>query len=115
MYKKKDKDSAFMPVEVWRRDAACHQAPEADRRVFLPWGVDKNRVRPKDTYRVRKQYCDNCPVQEKCLNFAAETESLGIWGGFNFTWARFGKIHELKKQHGWITLEMVRNLFGITD
>lgn len=31
-------------------------------------------------------FCMGCPVKEKCLEFAEETRSEGIWGGYLITY-----------------------------
>lgn len=34
------------------------------------------------TYRIAKKFCQQCPVQKECLEYAlAANETFGIWGG----------------------------------
>lgn len=99
-------------IELWRREALCHTAPDEDKRIFLPWGVRHGTVTQKDLNRIKNTYCARCPVRDECLNFGAETESLGVWGGFNFTWNRSRKIHKLQAREGWLTLERVKEYFS---
>lgn len=55
----------------WRAHAAC---AETDPELFFPdttWSP-----------RLAKQVCAACPVQNKCLQWAMDTnERFGIWGG----------------------------------
>lgn len=59
-------------VEPWRRDAACREAD--DPSIFFP-----RRGEPTD---LAVAYCDRCPVDEECREFARRRGlKFGIWGG----------------------------------
>lgn len=59
----------------WTDEAICTQI---DAELFFP--EDQPGVSP----RVAKRFCQGCPVQAECLEFAV-TESLpfGVWGGYS--------------------------------
>lgn len=56
-----------MQDENWMQLAACRGAPED----FI--------VEPDE--ELVQQYCDHCPVQQKCLKLGQRFDSVGLWGG----------------------------------
>jgi WhiB family transcriptional regulator, redox-sensing transcriptional regulator len=57
----------------WRQDAACRSLPDS---MFFLAGDDFAGM------KAAKAVCEQCPVQDECLEFAVLTnQSLGIWGG----------------------------------
>ena len=59
----------------WMREAACQDHPT--ELFFFDERVERKRVAEA------KAVCGECPVWEKCLNYAIETPiDFGIWGGF---------------------------------
>lgn len=59
----------------WQRDAICAQT---DPELFFP---DFER-QGKNAKRI----CENCPVKQKCFDYAVKNnEENGIWGGVDFT------------------------------
>ena len=59
----------------WQRQAACHDLP---LELFFPSsGVESFR-----NMNVIKPFCDKCPVQPQCLEYALrEPDQKGIWAG----------------------------------
>lgn len=47
---------------------------------------------PRDALRKAKQTCNECPVQEKCYDFAVKHRCLGVWGGHLFSFNKNAKI-----------------------
>ena len=60
----------------WRDRAACR---DSDPDLFFPAG----RAGPAiEGIRAAKALCATCPVRDRCLTFALETnQEAGIWGG----------------------------------
>lgn len=61
--------------------SACRQM---DTMAFFPGAPPQGRIaRQKYDQEVRTviQVCQECQIQEECLNYALETEPYGIWGG----------------------------------
>lgn len=58
----------------WRRSAACRNlsAEDADRIFFI--GTGKSA-------RLAREFCNHCPVQRQCLDYALYYHETGIWGG----------------------------------
>jgi len=60
----------------WRDAAACLNA---DPDLFFPIGSN-GAVQAQ--IRAVKAVCEGCPVKERCLQFALETnQEAGVWGG----------------------------------
>lgn len=60
-------------VDDWRNRGTCRNfEPEA-------WFPDSKSARSLDA----RETCASCPVREQCAQFAADTESAGIWAGFH--------------------------------
>lgn len=65
--------SLAKPPGAWTEDAACLNV---DPEIFWP---DPGGY---DTTPVAQEICLGCPVADKCLTYAIETnQSHGIWGG----------------------------------
>lgn len=62
------------PIDAsWRLEAACRSLPDS---MFFLAGDDFAGMKQA------KAVCEECPVQDPCLEFAVLTnQSLGIWGG----------------------------------
>ena len=68
-------DLLFEPEEAWRESAAC---AGADIEVFFPDDGDEIGT------AAAKAICENCPVQEACLQYALATnQTEGVWGGMD--------------------------------
>lgn len=57
----------------WYRSAACKDTNSND---FTP-AVET----PSALLKVKENYCDHCPVRERCLQFAIISGEKGFWGG----------------------------------
>lgn len=69
------KDILYEPAEGWRESAACRGA---DLGVFFPDDGDEVAV------TAAKGVCENCPVQEACLQYSLATnQTEGVWGGLD--------------------------------
>lgn len=95
---------------AWRDYALCIDAPLEDDRVIFPWG--KNPPEPEETEEFLQWYCDDCPVQQRCLDFALETESEGIWGGVELTPSRVARLKRLRIQEGDVTVDRAKEVLG---
>lgn len=89
---------------AWRDYANCLGATEEDSKLLFPWESDPEPSdNETDFYMIK--HCFECPVRAQCLNFAAKTESVGIWGGFRLGFSEAEILHDLHLSQGWITLE----------
>jgi WhiB family redox-sensing transcriptional regulator len=63
----------------WQLQAKCRKNPDAPD--FFPVG-DAN-IRPEQAQRkVARGFCPDCPVIDKCLEYAlSHQEMYGVWGG----------------------------------
>ena len=60
----------------WRSEAACQ---DTDPDLFFPVGTTGPAL---EQIATAKAVCQECPVQEACLEFALMTnQDSGIWGG----------------------------------
>ena len=60
----------------WRINAMCR---DLDPDLFFPVGVTGGAV---DQIDAAKEFCDICPSQNQCLEFAVTTnQEYGVWGG----------------------------------
>jgi hypothetical protein len=67
-------DTIWASIKVdWHAQALCSGA---DDYLFFP----KDETAPR-LERVRKLFCDHCPVRAKCLNSALINSDSGFWGG----------------------------------
>jgi WhiB family redox-sensing transcriptional regulator len=68
--------SATWDATGWRDEAACR---DADIDLFFPIGVTGEAERQ---IARAKLVCRECPVRERCLDFAIRTnQEYGVWGG----------------------------------
>jgi len=99
---------------AWRDYANCLGASEEENRLLFPWEV---RPEPTDNetdlYMIK--YCFECPVRQQCLNFAAKTNSIGIWGGFRLGFADSAKLEKLRSEVGWLTVEDAKEVLREDD
>lgn len=61
----------------WYREAACK---DTNSDLFTP-AVET----PKLLAEVKREFCDHCPVRERCLQFAIISGDYGFWGGTTTT------------------------------
>lgn len=67
-----------MLKEEWRRHAACLGE---DPDLFFPEGTPHSEAWQEQVDEA-KSICHDCPVKDKCLQFAIDTEQEnGVWGG----------------------------------
>jgi len=60
----------------WQERAACK---EADTELFFPSDLGS---RSYYDYEQINNYCNHCPVQQDCLEYALKNNIMhGIWGG----------------------------------
>lgn len=63
-------------AEAWRSDAICR---DSSPELFFPIGTTGVAL---DQIDAAKSVCDACPVNDRCLEFAIETnQESGVWGG----------------------------------
>lgn len=71
---------ALVVEDDWREDAACRYPPhdlDADA-----WFARQQRLVDRETIRLVKAVCDDCPVRAACLEYAFDTrQPWGVWGG----------------------------------
>lgn len=60
-------------------------------------------------------YCDACPVKNQCIDFAAKTESLGIWGGLDLSPRKASRLGRLRRAEGTVTVESAKEALGEND
>lgn len=69
--------TAFAAQPDWMADASC---ATVDPDLFFPEGAGKGTLRLLEAEA--KAICGSCPVREKCLTWALDTdERYGVWGG----------------------------------
>jgi len=62
----------------WQYDGICRSI---DPEVFFPPDSERGPVRQRRESRA-KQYCENCPVLDRCREHALSVqEPYGVWGG----------------------------------
>ena len=62
--------------DVWRDQALCR---DTDPELFFPVGTTGQALVAQD---YAKRVCNECGVQEACLDYALDTnQDSGIWGG----------------------------------
>ncbi|TDT17739.1 transcription factor WhiB [Ilumatobacter fluminis] len=62
--------------DVWRDHALCR---DTDPELFFPVGTTGQALVSQDH---AKQVCQECTVQQECLDYALDTnQDSGIWGG----------------------------------
>jgi WhiB family redox-sensing transcriptional regulator len=58
----------------WQKQGACHGQPTT--LWFPKRGTSRKKIQEAKTF------CNNCPIQTKCLEYALHHHDLhGIWGG----------------------------------
>jgi hypothetical protein len=66
-----DLSAALPQPRSWMTRAACLHA---DKELFFP----EDGVRPEEAKRI----CAECPVRQRCLDYAlADSTLVGVWGG----------------------------------
>lgn len=75
---------AKVRLPKWYDDARC-SGEELETFFGLPEG-QRDRHRPtltiKEVREATEEFCDNCPVQQTCLEYALDNNlTHGIWGG----------------------------------
>lgn len=59
-------------LDGWKKDAKCRGISDAS--IFFPHN-SRNAI-------IAKAFCEDCPVRQKCLEYAVELkEDHGVWGG----------------------------------
>jgi WhiB family redox-sensing transcriptional regulator len=74
----------------WQREALCNQT---DPEAFFPEYERDGRM--------AKEVCKECPVKQKCFDYAVSNkETFGIWGGVDFTVRRTERerLNDYRKQ-----------------
>ena len=67
----------MLTLTEWRELSACR---DSDPNLFFPTGSTGPAV---DQIEVATAICDQCSVQEECLQYALETnQEAGVWGGY---------------------------------
>jgi WhiB family transcriptional regulator, redox-sensing transcriptional regulator len=60
----------------WRHHASC---AHLDTNLFFPVGLTGSAI---EQTNLVKSVCNDCPVQNQCLEFALRTlQDYGVWGG----------------------------------
>ena len=57
----------------WYRNAACKNTNSDE---FIPAVETLSGL-----MRIKNTFCDHCPVQDRCLQFAVINDERGFWGG----------------------------------
>lgn len=72
----------FVPsIQEWAQLAACRGQLPPDWYVVDESDPDETRETPQ-RYARAKAFCDVCPVESECLEYAlAHRECCGMWGG----------------------------------
>lgn len=109
-YESLEEELRYNP-HAWRDYANCLGATEEDDRLLFPW---ESNPEPSDNetdlYMIK--HCFECPVRAQCLNFAAKTNSVGIWGGFRLNFRDSSKLEKLRRRKGSITVEDAEEALG---
>lgn len=103
-------DELYDDPHAWRDYANCLDATPEEERLIFPWGRPEPTEDETDAF-IRER-CVECPVREQCLNFAAQTESVGIWGGFRIEPRHSQKLGRLHRKEGHATVEDARKILG---
>lgn len=66
----------------WMATAAC-RGQRLDRffRASVESNLESGVHRHRSLLAKARIYCDACPVRQACLDYAHDTESVGIWAG----------------------------------
>lgn len=64
-----------MADDDWKNEAVC-----AGVEITEFYEAVETKGRAAQLAKIRKQYCNRCPVKDRCL-MAGMNESFGIWGG----------------------------------
>lgn len=83
---------------AWRDYALCLDATENLDEVIFPFNPAKRDEEAiQDFIETR---CNQCPVSQRCLDFAVKTESIGIWGGMELNPSRVSRLRRLRNEEG---------------
>lgn len=95
---------------AWRDYAACLDVTEDMDHVIFPWNPSR---RDDDAIQeFIENRCDECPVAQRCLDFAMATESEGIWGGVELTPSGIARLKRLRILEGDVTVERAKEVLG---
>ena len=75
-----------MRVPRWFEKGNCHGRSELTRLFYSFSYVDQRKA---------KSYCIDCPIQQRCLEWALDNQELGVWGG---------KTEDERKDYRFLTL-----------
>jgi hypothetical protein len=78
---------------AWKAQGNCAD-PAVPVRAFFPGRGDRALL---DAARA---ICEDCPVRERCLEYALETNSVGIWGGLTEVERQVMKGRRAKRGNG---------------
>lgn len=102
-------EELYHDPHAWRDYANCLGATEEDERLLFPWESDPEpEDNETDFYMIN--HCFGCPVRRQCLDFAAETASVGIWGGFRIDFDDAEKLQGLHSENGSVSIEEAEQL-----
>lgn len=59
-----------------------------------------------------EEYCSECPVRDWCIDFAAKTESIGVWGGLELTPRKSSRLGRLRRAEGRVTVDRAEETLG---
>jgi WhiB family redox-sensing transcriptional regulator len=107
------RDEILADPHAWRDYARCLGATEEEQELIFPWGRPEPTQDQTDAFI--REHCVECPVRQQCLDFAAKTESIGIWGGFRIEPRHAAKLKELRDDTGRATVEDARTVLGKED
>jgi hypothetical protein len=63
----------------WDKDALCRDSDtDIDTWIIDMWD---GRIPTKRQWKLKKEYCDKCPIKSDCKQFGKETQSTGLFGG----------------------------------
>jgi hypothetical protein len=70
-----------VPIEF--KDAACAFSPQIEKNKWFPKGEPQDyQVSAENTRdHLWVNYCSDCPILERCLDWALAYEQYGIWAG----------------------------------
>ena len=93
-----------MESDLWKDQANCKNV---DTNIFFP--NDMGQIKPEKMSEAL-HYCHNCPVSDKCLDYAINSNiQVGIWGGMSTRARRQIAIERRKVMrtnvpHGTVTM-----------
>lgn len=99
---------------AWLDYAACLDPTDDDYRLIFPWKRPEPTEEETDAWIAG--HCGECPVRDRCIDFAAQTGSFGIWGGFRIEPGHAAKLQRLHNRKGYATVEDAEHIVkGQTD